>query len=68
MCGIAGIIVFGEKGMPLTNKIKGMCKSMAKRGPDDECYLLVDAEGGKLSIWAGDTIHRPASGRLRTVV
>ena len=43
MCGIAGIVAFGNEPFAGGNAIQPMAAAMAKRGPDDEGFLVAVA-------------------------
>lgn len=52
MCGITGIIVFGNKTEYQIEDVLTMTKTIRHRGPDDEGYLLYD--GNTARIFGGD--------------
>jgi len=63
MCGIAGVVCFGESAhrMPY---LRRMADSMRRRGPDDEGYVLFGREGAPRVFGGADTPSDTFGGRL----
>ncbi len=64
MCGIAGILEFGEGGRVDSGILRRMCDVMAHRGPDDDGFFTQDGIGlgmRRLSIVDLATGHQPIS-------
>jgi asparagine synthase (glutamine-hydrolysing) len=64
MCGIAGILEFGEDRRADSTVLHGMCDVMAHRGPDDAGFFVEGRVGlgmRRLSIVDLSTGHQPIS-------
>ncbi|MGA1985107.1 MAG: asparagine synthase (glutamine-hydrolyzing) [Candidatus Sulfotelmatobacter sp.] len=70
MCGIAGVVKFGEKAPVGENILRRMCAAMTHRGPDDE-GIYTDRGVGlgmrRLSIIDLVTGHQPISNEDGTI-
>jgi asparagine synthase (glutamine-hydrolysing) len=64
MCGIAGILEFGEKSKVDAGVLRRMCDAIAHRGPDDDGFFVHGKVGlgmRRLSIVDLATGHQPIS-------
>ena len=70
MCGIAGILLFSEEKHADPAALRGMCRAIKHRGPDDEGFHF-DGQLGfgmrRLSIIDLPTGHQPISNEDQTV-
>ncbi len=57
MCGIAGIISFESRGISDTRSLVRMSGSMARRGPDDEGYVLFNNAFQPYYCYGENTSH-----------
>jgi asparagine synthase (glutamine-hydrolysing) len=70
MCGIAGVIKFGDGANVAPDLVRGMCSSMVHRGPDDEGIYTQGRVGigmRRLSIVDLATGHQPISNEDNTI-
>lgn len=70
MCGIAGVLEFGEKAQVGDDILRRMCAAMAHRGPDDEGTYAGRGVGlgtRRLSIIDLVTGHQPISNEEGTI-
>jgi asparagine synthase (glutamine-hydrolysing) len=70
MCGIAGVMKFGENGRAETATVRQMCAAMTHRGPDDEGIYTdgrVSVGMRRLSIIDVAGGHQPISNETGTV-
>jgi asparagine synthase (glutamine-hydrolysing) len=70
MCGIAGVMKFGESGRADAAAVRQMCAAMTHRGPDDE-GVYTDGRAGigmrRLSIIDVAGGHQPISNETGTI-
>src|SRR6478609_1375246 len=70
MCGIAGVMKFGESGRAEAATVRQMCAAMTHRGPDDE-GVYTDGRAGigmrRLSIIDVAGGHQPISNETGTI-
>jgi asparagine synthase (glutamine-hydrolysing) len=63
MCGIAGIVDLESRPVE-PGILIAMNQALAHRGPDDEGYVLINAEGGRYQPYAGPFSSAEVKGRF----
>jgi len=67
MCGIAGIVKLRRDQEHQSLPLSKMVRCMRHRGPDDEGYVLFDAEGAVYSCFGNDTLLDSDNNSVQTI-